>query len=391
MMIKSFQAWRRLVRLLHAILLLGIPFIKINEQSALRFDIPSLRLYFFGHVLWMDEFFIVLVATLFLTFLIVFVTVVFGRIWCGWLCPQTVISDITGFVEKAYRKGIVYKIAAYGATLLISVIIGASLIWYFVSPYQFFHRLMAWQLGKVIWGFWIVLTAILFLNFTLVRRRFCATVCPYAKAQSMLFDNKTLVIAFDKRRQDECMDCRACVQVCPVNIDIRKGANIACITCAECVDKCDEIFSRKGKKGLINYFFGEPGTEGRIIRQNAVITGLLTVVSLLFLIYLTGIRKGFDVTIIPDYSFRPRLTEKAEIINSFIVSIENRQEEDERIIIKTQENIKITPDAILVKAGELQRIRVIVIGREEINSVTLSFIPETSKWMISKEITLIRP
>ncbi|MFN3479928.1 MAG: 4Fe-4S dicluster domain-containing protein [Thermodesulfovibrionales bacterium] len=390
MMIRSIQAWRRLVRLLHAILLLGIPFLKINGQSALRFDIPSLRLYFFGTVLWMDEFFIVLVATLFLTFLIVFITVVFGRVWCGWLCPQTVISDITGFVEKAYRKGIIYKIAAYGTTLLISVIIGASLIWYFVSPYEFFERLMAWQLGKVIWGFWIVLTAILFLNFTLVRRRFCATVCPYARAQGMLFDNKTLIIAFDKRRQDECMDCRACVQVCPVGIDIRKGANIACITCAECVDKCGEIFSRKGKQGLINYFFGEPGTGGRIIRQNAVITGILTILSLLFLVYLTGIRKGFDITIIPDYNFKPRLTEKNEIINSFIVSIENRKKDDERIIIKAVD-VKVVPDTIQIKAGELKRIRIIVIARGEINSVTLSFIPETRKETISKEITLIRP
>lgn len=390
-MIRSIQAWRRLVRLLHAILLFGIPFLRINGQSALRFDIPSLRLYFFGYVLWMDEFFIVLMATLFLTFLIVFVTVVFGRIWCGWLCPQTVISDITGFVDKAYKKGLLYKIGAYGAAFLLSVIIGASLIWYFVSPYEFIERLMKWQLGKIIWGFWIVLTAILFLNYTLVRRRFCATVCPYAKAQSMLFDNKTLIIAFDRRRQDECMDCRACVQVCPVGVDIRKGANMACINCAECVDKCGEIFSRKGKKGLINYFFGEPGTEGRIIRQNAVITGMLTALSFLFLLYLTGTRKGFDITIIPDYSFQPRVTEKAEIINSFIVSIENRHEEDERIIIKAQDNVKITPDTVLVKAGELQRIRIIVISRGEINTVTLSFMPETSKGMISKEITLIKP
>ncbi|MFN3263637.1 MAG: 4Fe-4S dicluster domain-containing protein, partial [Aquificaceae bacterium] len=69
-----------------------------------------------------------------------------------------------------------------------------------------------------------------------------------ARAQSVLFDNKTLIISFDKRRQDECMDCRACVQVCPVGIDIRKGADIACINCAECIDKCGEIFRRKGKK-----------------------------------------------------------------------------------------------------------------------------------------------
>lgn len=390
-MIKTIQAWRRLVRLLHAILILGLPFIRINKQSALRFDIPSLKLYFFGNVLWMDEFFIVLIATLFLTFLIVFITVVFGRIWCGWLCPQTVISDITGFVDKAYRKGLLYRSMAYCVTFLISVIISASLIWYFVSPYEFIGRFMKWQLGKVLWGFWIVLTTILFLNFTLVRRRFCATVCPYARAQVMLFDNKTLKIAFDRRREAECMDCRACVQVCPVGIDIRQGSNIACISCAECVDKCGDIFRQKGKKGLINYFFGEPGTEGRIIRQNAVLTGTLTLLSFLLLIYLAGIRKDFDITIIPDYNFRPRLTEKGDVINSYIISIENRQQRDERISIKASDTIKVVPDTILIKAGDLQKIKVLVISDGKTDSATLSFIPEAQNSSVSKEITLIKP
>jgi polyferredoxin len=200
--------WRRIARIVHAILLPGIPFLKINGESALRFDIPQLKLYFFGKTFWMDEFFIVLVATLFLTFLIVSVTIIFGRIWCGWLCPQTVISDLTVFFERSLRKGFLYRASAYGGVFILSIFIGATLIWYFVSPYEFLHRLMAWELGKVIWGFWIVLTVIIFLDFTLVRRRFCATVCPYAKMQGMLFDNRTLIIAFDKRRQKECMDCR---------------------------------------------------------------------------------------------------------------------------------------------------------------------------------------
>lgn len=390
MRIRTIQRWRWIVKLLHASLLLGVPFLKINGQSALRFDIPSLRLYFFGSVLWLDEFFIVLIATLFLTFLIVFITVVFGRIWCGWLCPQTVISDITGFVDRASKGGIFYKTFAYGVTFLLSVVIGASLIWYFVSPYEFINRLKIWQLGNVIWGFWIVLTIILFLNFTLVRRRFCATVCPYARAQTMLFDNKTLIIAFDKRRKDECMDCRACVNVCPVGIDIRKGSNIACISCAECVDKCGEIFRRKGKRGLINYFFGEPTSGKSIIRTNAVITLLLTVLSLLFLIYLIGHRKDFDLTIISDYRFQPKITEKGEIINSFIVSIENKKETDARFHIKASGTIRVTPDTISVRAGQLEKTRVLVIG-EKTGPATLSFVSETQGISISKEITLIKP
>ncbi len=389
--IKSIQGWRRLVRILHSLLLPGIPFLRINNESALRFDIPSLRLHFFGTTLWMDEFFIVLVATLFLTFLIVFVTVMFGRIWCGWLCPQTVLTELTESIERTYRKGIMNQIWGYLWAALLSIIVGASLIWYFVSPYEFLGRLLKWNLGSIIWGFWIVLTGILFLDLIFLRRRFCATVCPYAKMQGMLFDSKTLTIAFDTKRQDECMDCRACVQVCPVQIDIRQGANIACIQCAKCVDKCGDIFRRKDKKGLINYFWGGPATEGSIIRQNAIITGVLTVVSLLFLIYLGGTRAPFEITILPETGFQPRFSANNELINSFVVSIENRKNQDETIHIDVPEGFRVIPDVISLKSGELKRVKIILSGRGDVKDIVLTFRPESQDKVLTKDVTLIKP
>lgn len=391
MKIRPIQGWRRLVRILHALILPGIPFLKINGESALRFDISSLRLYFFGTVLWMDEFFIVLIASLFFTFSIVFVTVVFGRIWCGWLCPQTVLSDMTGVIEKIRAKGLTFMISGYAWVFLLSTLVGASLIWYFVSPYEFFKRLMNWSLGSVIWGFWIVLTGIVFLNLLFLRRRFCASVCPYAKMQGMLFDNKTLTIAFDHRRKDECMDCRACVQVCPVHIDIRKGASIACIQCAECVDKCGDIFSKKGKKGLINYFWGEPDSRGGIIRQNAIITGALTILSLIFLVYLGTSRTPIDITIIPSSEFQPRISADNRLINSFIIAIENRQDKEETILINMPEGFKIIPDVISLKPGELKKIKVFISGSPDANDLKIRFIPEATKRPLIKEVNLLRP
>lgn len=390
--IKSIQGWRRLLRILHSLLLPGLPFLRVNNESALRFDIPSLRLHFFGTTLWMDEFFIVLVATLFLTFLIVSMTVVFGRIWCGWLCPQTVLTDLTDSIDRAYGKGVMRGIWGYLWAFILSIVVGASLIWYFVSPYEFFSRLLKWNLGGIIWGFWIVFTGIVFLDLIFLRRRFCATVCPYAKMQGMLFDNRTLTIAFDTKRQDECMDCRACVQVCPVQIDIRQGANIACIQCAKCVDKCGEIFKRKDKKGLINYFWGGPDTEGRIIRQNAIIAGVLTVLSLLFLIYLGGSRNPLEITIIPDPGFQPRISTNNELINSFVISIENRQNRVQTIHIGAPGHFRIIPDVISLKPGELKRIKVILSGRmDDIKDIVLTFRPESQDKVITKEITMIRP
>src|SRR5208283_5829307 len=109
----TMRSLRRVAGLAQALLIVGLPFLKIHGQSALRFDIPALQLHVFGCTIWMQEFFIVLIATMFLTLLIVFITLVFGRIWCGWLCPQTVLVDFTRFVDTAKNKGTMQKIAAY--------------------------------------------------------------------------------------------------------------------------------------------------------------------------------------------------------------------------------------------------------------------------------------
>src|SRR5512142_2258199 len=136
MMIRKFHTIRRITGAALLIILIVTPFLRIGGESAFRFDVPSLRLLFFGAEIWMTDFFIVLIALLFLTFITLFTTTVFGRIWCGWLCPQTVLSDATGFVETAREKGIGANAAASAAGLAVSAIVSASLIGYFVSPYD---------------------------------------------------------------------------------------------------------------------------------------------------------------------------------------------------------------------------------------------------------------
>lgn len=363
MMNRGIQPWRRLVEALQGLVILGLPFLKIGGESALRFDITTLRLHFFGVSLWMDEFFLVLIALIFFAFLVILITLMFGRIGCGWICPQTVIVDYTRFVDKAKKKGAAYKAAAYAATLGVSTVVAANLIWYFVSPYDFFGRLLSNGLGPVIRGFWIVLTLVLFLNFAFLRHRFCATVCPYAKLQSTLYDSGTLVIAFDPRRKEECINCMACVRTCPVGIDIRQGLSAACINCAECVDECTKIMTGKSRKSLIGYSFGLPGETVRILRQNAALIGSLTLVSFAFLLYLSFSRTSLDMTVLPNYDFGPRITESNSVINSYLLSIENRGKEDIELRIRAYiegNPVKITPDRVSVKAGEYKRIPVYV-------------------------------
>ena len=321
----SMRSLRWITEILQALLIIGLPFVRMNGESVLRFDLTTLRLHVFGCTIWMHEFFLVLVATIFFTLLIVFVTLVFGRVWCGWLCPQTVLVDFTPFMDKARKKGILYKSAAYTATFAVSAIVAASLIWYFISPYEFIPALLRGSLGTTTWGFWIVMTAVVFLNYALLRHKWCATVCPYAKLQSVLFDRSTLIIELDPKRSGECINCMSCARVCPTGLDIRKGLDAACINCAECLDACTKVMGRLGKKGLIRYAFGTGG-EGRIMRQNVYIVGGFLLLFLVIYAHLSFARTGVNVTVLP-HMMEPRITKDGRVINAYVLSVQNMLDE----------------------------------------------------------------
>ncbi len=390
---KEIQFWRWIVKYLQATIIIGLPFLKVKGESALRFDIPELRLHFFGVSLWVGDFFIILIATIFLTFLIMLITLLFGRIWCGWLCPQTVIGEFTGFIDKAKDRGSLYKLFSYFAAFLISAAVAANLIWYFVSPYEFIAELISSDIGDITRTFWIVLTIIIFLNFIFLRRKFCATVCPYSMLQSVMYDDKTLVIAFDQRREKECINCMSCVKTCPVSIDIRKGLNVACVNCAKCVDKCTEIMTKRGRSTLVGYFWGLPeklvqAGAKRILRQNAIMIGFVTAAFFTFLMYLSLTLLPVSMTIIPNHNFLPRITADETVINSYLLAIKNRGNIDMELEIKVKDMegiMKINPNMVVLKAGEHRRFPVYVTVKNFGNNELTEGIKSISILLRSKE------
>jgi polyferredoxin len=169
----------------------------------------------------------------------------------------------------------------------------------------------------------VVLAILLVLDVVVLRRRFCATVCPYAKMQGVLFDDRTLVVAYDRERSDECLHCGACAKACPVNIDIRKGPNMACIHCAECVDACTERTAVMGRRSLVNYTFGIAADRRTGIRANPLIIGALTVLSLAFLVYLAGSRMPFDANVRLNYAEAPIVGADGSITRSYVLLLRN--------------------------------------------------------------------
>ncbi len=400
-MSRTFHRLRRACGTVLFLVLVSLPFLHIHGESVLRFDIPSLRLLFFGTSIWLADFFIILIALIFLTFLTLFATTLFGRIWCGWLCPQTVLVDATRFIETARSKGYSAALVSWMTGLLVSAIVAASLIGYFVSPYDLPQVLHTGGLTAqiVVLSFTVLLVLIL-LDLIVLRRRFCATVCPYAKMQGVLFDDRTLVVAFDQERADECLRCGACADVCPVQVDIRTGPHMACIHCAECVDACTERTAVTGRRSLVNYTFGIAANRGTGVRTFPLITGALSVLALAFLIYLSASRVPFDATVQFNYTEEP-VTINEEITRSYMLSLRNMGSTDLLLDLSAaaaSHEVRVSPDTItLPKNGAVLKIpiSVTVAGRpvpaEGPLTVTLVVRSKQLKKSVARAIYFIMP
>ena len=248
---------RRIVALAGGASTLLLPFLQIRGRSAARFDLSTLSLHLFGAVVPIDEFYLVLLGTLLLVALTLWVTVVFGRLWCGWLCPQTVIREIAEWIASVLPPRLRPGGKAV-ALLPFSALVSLSLLWYFVPPAEATRDLLR---SPVLLGFFLAQWGVVYSMVAIVGPRFCRTACPYAMLQNALSDRETLAVAYDPARP-ECLRCDGCVRACPVGIDIRAGERRECIACASCIDACVEATSGREFPPFIAY-------RGTVLRATA--------------------------------------------------------------------------------------------------------------------------
>ncbi len=347
----TYHRLRKRFHLLCFVVFVALPFFNV-----MRFDIPKQRFYFAGYELWISEFGILFLSLMFLMFLIVAVSMIYGRLYCSYACPQMIFSEASQEVEGWIRKTVNRKLislsaawrqritmtAFYGVLGLASVFLAFVFISYFVEPRDLLGRLLTFDLQTAGGISGATVTLLTFLDFAFVRQRFCTSVCPYGYLQGMLTDDNTLLVHY-RDGQKACIECKKCVRVCQMGIDIRQSPfQIECIHCGECIDACDEVLARIGRKGLIHYVWGEQGgvlgeTAEPWYRRLGLRDAKRVVVMLLLLGYLCGLlmalslRKPVLVQVSPDRSTLYRVDGDGAVRNGFRLRLANRSSQPARV------------------------------------------------------------
>ncbi len=310
----KFYNWRTVASLIYLLVFFTLPFIKVNEEPVFLFNVLQRKFIFFGQIFWPQDFFIFAIGFLtFIMFVILF-TVVFGRVFCGWACPQTIFMEmifrkiefwIDGTAHQQRRlkempwngykiRKRAIKIAAF---YFISFIIANFFLAYIIgmdSVLAMVKEGINPNMGTFI--SLIIFTTIFFFVYYWFREQVCIVVCPYGRLQGVLLDKKSIVVAYDYVRGEprgkikkkdtneygDCIDCFDCVRVCPTGIDIRNGTQLECVNCTACIDACNSIMEKVNRPtGLIRYESEENIEHSKKTKINWRISGYSVVLIIL--------------------------------------------------------------------------------------------------------------
>jgi len=421
-----------------------IPFIKINGNHLLLLSFDKLQFHLFGFVFNVNELYVMPFLLMFLFIGIFAATTIFGRVWCGWACPQTIfrviyrdliestILDIRRIKNK--QKDVDYsktsnqikKYISIFLWMIISLLISTNFMWYFIPPEDFFVYMMKPMEHSFMIIFIVSIAMFLVYDIVFMKENFCVYVCPYSRIQSVLYDDDTKQVVYDTNRggnvyenreksifhlkewksNEECTTCEACVKVCPTHIDIRKGLQVECINCLECSDACSTVMGKLGKESLINW-----GSTNSVInrltskvftkRNSIYFASLIICIALAisfaskkeyFLLNINKTTKLYDVR------------ENKLVQNHYILTFHNTQDKDYTYNLKVQDSeefeiLRFKP--FKLEAGKkIKKVLIVQTKKKLFLSDTkttalkvkiVSFAKEDKKIKLSREISFLYP
>ncbi|WP_417284421.1 cytochrome c oxidase accessory protein CcoG [Comamonas sp.] len=366
-----FSRWRWAMVFLTQLFFYGMPWLQWGQRQMVLFDLEARRFYLFGLVLYPQDF-IYLTGLLIISALALFLfTAVAGRLWCGFSCPQTVYTEIFMWIERKVEgdRSARMRIDKSGWTfekiwkkslkqflwIAVSLWTGFTFVGFFVPIRELGSQLLELQGNWQI--FWVLFYGFAtYGNAGYMREQVCKYMCPYARFQSAMFDKDTMIVSYDGQRGEpraprtkqvdaqaqglgDCIDCKLCVQVCPVGIDIRNGLQYECIGCGLCIDACNSVMDKMGyARGLIR--MSTQNAIARAWKQAQIIRRVFRPRVLIYTVVLLGLsaamigslimREPLKLNVIRDRASLSRIVAGGKLENVYRLQIMNATEQEQR-------------------------------------------------------------
>jgi cytochrome c oxidase accessory protein FixG len=335
----KFYDYRKIVSYFLLLILVANPFIKVNGNQFMMFNVLERRFNIFGFPFWPQDFYLFVMSMIIGVVFVILFTVVFGRIFCGWICPQTIFLEMVfrrieywidgdrgsqmrlakqewnaEKIRKRVLKWIIFFIFSFLiANVFLAYVIGSDALYLMIKE------------GPVVqasnFTALLIFTGVFYFVFAWFREQVCIIACPYGRLQGVLLDNKSINVAYDfvrgekeigrakfNKQEDrattgkgDCIDCKQCVHVCPTGIDIRNGTQLECINCTACIDECDSIMESVGlPKGLIRYASEDEIEKKEPFKFTARMKGYTAVLGILITVFigLLFLRNDVETTIL---------------------------------------------------------------------------------------------
>lgn len=395
-----YKNFKNLTSFVLQLILFVTPWINWHGRQMILLDLPGRKLHLFGWTFWPQETFFMFLLLLMAGITLFFVTSLLGRLWCGYACPQTLLSHSFILVERLiegdrykriklekgpWTKEKVSKLCAkWSIWLGMSIFLGLTFAGYYTPIRALSKDFLSGhaQPGTILFiGFF---TGVSLLFFGFLRGRFCSTMCPYARLQGAMFDRDTVMVNYDFNRGEprgkakdpeaaDCVDCKLCVAVCPQNIDIRNGVQFECINCAACVDACDSVMDKLNRPlGLVRYA-SEAEIEGdktQWLRSRPIFYAVSLVIVLVAFGTLLLQRSPLELEVVREAKGGAfSTTADGRISNRYMVRLINKQGSERQIKLSLDglENseLVVPVNPLTVPAEQSKTVQIFVLAKAD--------------------------
>jgi len=391
---RSFSGFYRRMRITGGLVLFalyfGVAWLDWGGRQAVLWDLSEKKFHIFSATFWPEDLVLLSGILLICAFGLFFLTVLAGRVWCGYACPQSVWTWVFLWAERVAEgdrskrikldaaplsvKKLVRRGSKHGLWLLISLLTAITFVGYFTPIRDLVGDLFVLEASG--WAvFWVLFfTAATYMNAGWLREKVCFHMCPYGRFQSSMVDADSMVISYDaergeprgSRRKDvtpasaelgDCIDCQLCVQVCPTGIDIRDGLQMECIGCAACIDACDSIMDKMGyARGLVRYASERDLKGGKTNLLRPRLVGYFAFLVVMIGLFAWGVvsRPLITLDVERDRGMY-RYTSEGEIENSYLLKLTNKDSSQKYLIIEVEDPLRASttgPLGVVVEAGE---------------------------------------